>query len=235
MNPEQDAQDAAQAIEARYPEAENVFDEATNNTETKPVQVAEQVAPATPEKVEGAEAKDAAAVAEEIQQDLPFVEQEKADSVEQESTDETVTVEQVVERAEQASQEVQQEIDFSQTAESKATVEQTDTESEQQAAPAEVAKEAEPKQVEVEVETQSAVQETKTPVNGSTSYYVALSNKTSGKASAQMAKPAAIELVESTFEIVAMQADARASVKRSEKAAGRAFATSSSSAGPTKP
>lgn len=231
---EGNADEASQAIEARYPQNENVFDEATAVQAS--ADVSEKTASTSEESVE------------EIQQDLPFVEKAQENTEVSQSTvsdDDSVEVETTVEQ--------QQEIDFAQTEQTTEEVKvdvQTEAQSEVQT---EVQTEAETVS-EVTSEQESSdvanddVQELVTPepiveeqtsksveVLAPTVFNVALANKVAGKATAPMAKPEPVEIQTSDFVITAMDSESRIEIARSSKTASRADATNSSSAGPTKP
>ena len=234
---EGNADEAAQAIEARYPKNENVFDEATA------AQANEEIA----SNVESTLEKPV----EEVQQDLPFVEkvQESTEVVEtgaseSASVDVATTVEQ------------QQEIDFAQTeqtasvddlapstASSESAEVETDIQNESQTAAVETTNEQTLPDVAVTaVQEQVAAEptvaeQTNNSVEESapTAFSVALANKVTGKAAAPMAKPEPVEIQPSDFVITAMDNESRISIARSSKTASRADETNSSSAGPTKP
>jgi len=240
VNPDQDAQDAAQAIEARYPEHENVFDQVATD----------KVAPTETAKDEEAPkvvAQEAPSSVEEVQQDLPFVEEVNTETtapvVPQEIVEETAVVETA------SDNEAQQEINFTEQSSEEVVVEETpEVVAQEVSLDSEEQAQTEEETPVIETVATTEVEESKTPVetetqekqpavaiNGVKHLDVALTNKTSGKATSPMAKPAPIELIESNFEIVEMDSEQRANVQRSDKSASRGFATSSSSAGPTKP
>ena len=182
-----------------------------------------------------------------MQQDLPFVEEVNTETTEPVVPQEIVEETAVVETA--SDNEAQQEINFTEQSSEEVVVEETpEVVAQEVSLDSEEQAQTEEETPVIETVATTEVEESKTPVetetqekqpavaiNGVKHLDVALTNKTSGKATSPMAKPAPIELIESNFEIVEMDSEQRANVQRSDKSASRGFATSSSSAGPTKP
>lgn len=259
---DQNEGDADQAIEARYPAQENVFDqqEAPVVAENTKVEATTEIAD-TNESVASEVAVEVTPAADveqtnEVQQDLPFVEPAATETTEADAVQAQETVSNDVE-TEVVTSDAQQEIDFShqeetavsQVTETETTEVQVEAVEESQQAEtsveAPVAEESvveEPTVEAVEAETVDAeeviapVEAVESVTAGETvTFDVSLGNKRLGKSTAPMTKPEAVSHVASEIIVEAMLIEERVDVKRSERTASIASVSNKSSAGPTKP